>query len=330
MTALLGAKRKAPQADEPRAANPKQTLILLGPQGRRETLAGVLREHGISGKVATITAGWQEREEEVRALEEHLEGNAENLLLHRRAVDLFAADPELEEVHHGRQRRLRELRRLYNVRIEHAMAAILELGPRRLLSDLAEEEWLAAMEALREIDAAHLRRVATVHEEFEAKLSLAKRKEVKRNRQEIAEILKRCSAVAIAGGHLAVLLNRLRLFGFPEIAGNLPVVAWSGGAMVVSERVVVYHDSPPWGPGNAEVFEAGLGLVRGVVPLPHARERLRLDDRERVERFVRRFGPAQCLAMDEGAWLSVGPRGWSASPETKRLTEEGLLEEAKP
>ncbi|MGQ0721490.1 MAG: hypothetical protein ACT4PE_07955 [Candidatus Eiseniibacteriota bacterium] len=326
MTPLLAERRTAAKEDAPSVANPKQTVILLGPQGRRETLADVLQQHGITGRLATITAGWQEREDEVRALDDHLQGQTENLLLHRRGEEIFAADPELEKVHHDRQRRLRELRRLYNVRLEHAMAAILELSRRRSQSDLADEEWRSALEALREIDRAHLARVAGVHEEFESKLRLAKRAEVKRHRKEIAAALKRCSAVAIAGGHLAVLLNRLRLFGFPEAAGQLPFVAWSGGAMVVCERVVVYHDNPPWGPGHAEVFEVGLGLVRGVVALPHARERLRLGDPDRVARFALRFAPARCLAMDEGAWLSVGPKGWSASPETKRMTAAGLVE----
>jgi hypothetical protein len=329
MTPLLAEKRSAEKETPPSAANPRQTVILLGPQGRRETLADVLRLHGITGRLATVTAGWQEREDEVRALDEHLEGRTENLRLHRRGDEIFAADPELEKVHHDRQRRLRELRRLYNVRLEHAMAAVLELSRRRSQSDLAEEECRSALEALREIDRAHLGRVAGVHEEFESKLRLSKRAELKRHRQEIAEAIKKCSAVAIAGGHLAVLLNRLRLFGFPEVAGNLPVVAWSGGAMVVCERVVVYHDNPPWGPGHAEAFENGLGLVRGVIALPHARERLRLEDPDRVARFALRFAPARCLAMDEGSWFSVGPKGWSGSPEAKRLTAAGLVEETR-
>ncbi len=45
--------------------------------------------------------------------------------------------------------------------------------------------------------------------------------------------------------------------------------------MVVCETVVLFHDSPPQGAGNAEVLDAGLGLARGVIALPHARRRLR-------------------------------------------------------
>jgi hypothetical protein len=90
--------------------------------------------------------------------------------------------------------------------------------------------------------------------------------------------------------------------------------------------VVLYHDSPPQGPGNPEVLESGLGLVRGVIPLPHARVRLRLDDPQRVARFAMRFAPARCVAMDEGARLTVGPVGWSTSPETRELTRDGRVQ----
>ena len=49
--------------------------------------------------------------------------------------------------------------------------------------------------------------------------------------------------------------------------------------MAISERVVLFHDSPPQGPGAAEVLDAGLGLVGDVVVLPQPEFRLRLDDR---------------------------------------------------
>jgi hypothetical protein len=48
---------------------------------------------------------------------------------------------------------------------------------------------------------------------------------VQRRRDEIHEILSKCSAVAIAGGHVAILLNRLRLFGLEQALARLPVMA---------------------------------------------------------------------------------------------------------
>jgi hypothetical protein len=310
---------------EPRAANPGQTVTLLGPQGRRPLVADVLAEQGIDGAIAVVTAGWQEREAEVQALDEHLHGRAENLRLHGRADDAFARDRELEAVHRRRQARLRELQRLYDVRVEHAMAAVADVARRRARSDLAQEEWASAIAAVQRIDGEHLTKIAAVHAEFDAELRLDSREELARHREEIRGVLAGCAALAVAGGHVAVLLNRLRLFGVAGMAAKMPVVAWSGGAMVLAERVILYHDSPPQGPGNPEVLEAGLGLVRGVVPLPHAAERLRLDDADRVARFARRFVPARCVVMDDGARLTVGPDGWSASPETRVLGADGRV-----
>ncbi len=47
-------------------------LTLLGPQRLRPTLAAAFDELGISGQVAAVTAGWQEREAEVEEMKEHL------------------------------------------------------------------------------------------------------------------------------------------------------------------------------------------------------------------------------------------------------------------
>jgi len=87
---------------------------------------------------------------------------------------------------------------------------------------------------------------------------------------------------------------------------------------------VLFHDSPPWGPGHAEAGEVGLGLVPGVVALPHASERLRLDDAGRVSRFARRFEPDACVLLDAGVrleWMD----GWR-SPEARRLAPSGRVE----
>ena len=86
------------------------------------------------------------------------------------------------------------------------------------------------------------------------------------------------SGLAIAGGQVPTLLNRLHLLGVGDHVGGLHVFAWSAGAMVVTERIVVFHDDPPHGRPYARVFERRARLVPGVVALPHARRRLHLDD----------------------------------------------------
>ncbi|MCB1055376.1 MAG: hypothetical protein KDD11_07665, partial [Acidobacteria bacterium] len=74
-------------------------------------------------------------------------------------------------------------------------------------------------------------------------------------------------------------------------------------------------------------LDLGLGLYRGVVALPHAEHRLRLDDPVRVGLFAERFAPAVCVAMDSGARLHWDGERWTAGPGTPLLTASGDLEE---
>ena len=139
-------------------------------------------------------------------------------------------------------------------------------------------------------------------------------------------------AVLIAGGHVGVLMDRLRLFDVFSTIPTTPVVAWSGGAIVVAERIVLFHDSPPQGRGNPEVHAPGLGLVSGLVALPHAADRLRLEDPARVSLFARRFAPDLCVAMDDGARIQIdGPRAaWRATEATRILGTDGRVLEMQP
>ncbi len=93
--------------------------------------------------------------------------------------------------------------------------------------------------------------------------------------------------------------------------------------MVLTEKVVLFHDHPPHGQGIAEVLDAGFGLVPGLVVLPDPRRRLRLDDRERVGRLAQRFAPAACVAMDHGRRDDLpgrppGPPRVAAAPHRQR------------
>jgi enterochelin esterase-like enzyme len=66
--------------------------------------------------------------------------------------------------------------------------------------------------------------------------------------------------------------------------------------MALTERIVLFHDRAPQGPGHPEVYGSGLSVLRNLVPLPHARARLLLDDAPRMAVFARRFAPARCPA----------------------------------
>ena len=151
---------------------------------------------------------------------------------------------------------------------------------------------------------------------------------VAEHRAELGELLDGLDLVAIAGGHVAILLNRLRLFDVLPLLAGKTIVAWSAGAMICGERIVLFHDMPPQGPGYAEVLETGLGLYPALLPFPHAHRRLRLSDVTRVQLLSRRFQPAECVALEEGSWLEWGADdGWRAHRGVRQLELNGALRE---
>lgn len=303
------------------------TCIVLGPQRLRPTVAQAVRDVGVAGPVAVVTAGWEEREDEDGELREHVGADAVNLRLYERVEDVFRRDPELLDAMRARHDTLRALQALYRLRLGFALEAARELLARQDASGLVEAERVSAIEAVRLLDAHHLERVRGVHAEFDERWRPRERSAVQRHRAELDALLAGTGALCVAGGHVAILLNRMRVFDLTELVGARPIVAWSAGAMALSERVVLFHDSPPQGPGDAEVLETGLGAFPGLVPLPHARRRLRLDDAPRVRLFAERFGPSACVALDEGARLDLRDGRWSTPQGTRRLTPDGALEE---
>ncbi len=306
-----------------------RTITLLGPQRLKPSLVTEVNRLGIDGQVAAITAGWQEREAENEELQAHLERPVVDLRLHARAEQVFAEDRELSAAHRARQDRLRELQALYRFRLDFALKPARELMRRAGNPRLLEPEREAAITAIRTLDREHLGRIREVHAEFAAQILPWTRPAVVRHLEEITQILAHSKALAIAGGHVAVLLNRLRLFNLGELSAHLPLFCWSAGAMACSERVVLFHDFPPQGGGNTEVLEVGLGLFPNLVPLPHARRRLRLDDPVRVALFARRFAPNHCVAFDDGSALRFDGSAWNGTPKTRLLAADGIKRPVK-
>lgn len=307
-----------------------RSVTLIGPQRTEPTLAAVVESLGLRGRLAAITAGWEEREGEDQELRDHLGGRVVNLRVHERAERVYQADSELHAAMRARFDRQRRLQELYRVRLSHELGAARTLLARRADADVADLIGAAceeALEGLRELDARHMAHVAEIHAEFEARWRPTERADVARAREEIARDLEGCEAVCIAGGHVTVLLNRIRLLGLTKLFGERPLIAWSAGAMVITRRVVLFHDSPPQGPGDAEVLEVGLGLAPGVVALPHADKRLALEDRARVELFARRFVPDLCAVLVRGARLDWDGERWCGAENTRHLGVHGELDD---
>jgi hypothetical protein len=296
-------------------------IILLGPQ-RRPTLEGVVRSlfpgPVPAGPVAAVTAGWQEREPDDAELTALLAGRAVNLGLYRRWLDVQDRDPEYSAGARALAGVLAGLQEIYLLRLDYALRAVYAVQRRPASGDGVRD----AVDAVRELDTEHLRRVNVARREFFDRLAPHDRPVIAEHRAAVSAVLADASALVITGGHVGVLAEVLHLFNVAAALNGAPVIAWSAGAMALADRIVLFHDRSPQGPGHAEVYGSGLSLLRDVVLLPHARARLLLDDTARMAVFARRFAPARCVPLEAGTRIEVSSDGaWP--PGVRVLGEDG-------
>jgi hypothetical protein len=296
-------------------------VILLGPQ-RRPTVGSAVRSLGLPGPFATVTAGWQEREPDDRELSALLGGRVVTLELYRRWLDVQERDPEYAAAERALQGVLAELADLYLLRLDYALQAVYALQHRTgFAGSPVTGPVAAAIAAVRELDAAHLRQVNEVRGEFFARLRPHDRPVIAEHRAAVAGLLGEAAALVMAGGHVGVLAGVLHLFNVAA-ALRSPVIAWSAGAMALADRIVLFGDRSPHGPGHPEVYGSGLSVVRDVVLLPHARARLLLDDTPRMAVFAQRFAPARCVLLEAGTRVEFSGDG-GLPPGTRVLAEDG-------
>jgi len=238
-------------------------------------------------------------------------------------------DPEFAAAERALQGVLAELADLYLLRLDYALQAVYALQHRadsdqlrgtfteRIATPVAD-----AVAAVRSLDEAHLTQVNEVRGEFFDRLRPHDRPVIAEHRAAVAELLGSAAALVVAGGHVGVLAEVLHLFNVATVLRS-PVIAWSAGAMALTDRIVLFHDRSPHGPGHPEVYGSGLGITRDVVLLPHARARLLLDDTARMAVFARRFGPARCVLLEAGTRLELSDAGAGLPPGTRVLAEDG-------
>lgn len=273
--------------------------LLLGPQNPIRNVGQAMDESRVfDGSVAVISAAWQEAENDLDELAGLLARPLEDLQLYRRAEKVIAEDEELNRAYRERQDRLQEQQRLYRIRLRSL--AVAARGVLRIEGDAAllEAERRHAIRQLRALDRHHLNRSESLQRGFEEACRPLERPALRQHRAEMAEIIERSSGVLITGGNIGVLINRLRLFGLEELLRPRHIVAWSGGAMALAKRIVLFHERMPQGRREPEIFGRGLGLVPGTIILPDAKHRLRAEDRMRLGLMARRFAPDACVTLD--------------------------------
>jgi len=304
-------------------------VTLLGPQ-RSPSLRSVVRSLEETGPIATVTAGWQEREPDDAELDQQVDSRGINLSLYGRWLDVQEHDPDFAAAEQDRRHVLDEVQELYLIRLDHALRAAYAIGrrgdPRRAdggRHHLVEEAFTGAVEAVRDLDAAHLRRIDEVNTEFFDRWRPHDRPLIARHRAEVAAVLQEAAVLVVAGGHVDALATVLHLFNVAA-ALHAPVIAWSAGAMALADRVVLFHDRSPQGFGQPEVYGNGLSVVRALVPLPHARARLLLDDVTRMAVFARRFAPARCVLLENGTRVDTDSDG-TCPPGARVLGDDGRV-----
>jgi hypothetical protein len=275
--------------------------------------------------VATVTAGWQDRETADEELHEVMDGRSRNLQLYRRLTEVIETDDHFAREALAHRDAMDELAGIYSVRLQRALESAYVVARRPTREDIAESAFADAIRGVRDIDAWYLRSVDQLYGELQAAAPPEASEPIARNRAEVAELLRDATVLAIAGGHVGILLRCLRLF--EAVPREVPVVAWSAGAMAMTDRVVLYNDNGPQGVRGAEVWDRGAARVHDVVAMPHARRRLKLDDPVHAKAFVRRFAPAACLLLDDGTQVEISADG-RVPDDARVLTETGAREGA--
>ena len=299
---------------------------LLGPQQLKVSLGAAVSALRQPGAIALVTCGWQEREDQDEEVATQLGRKTINLKLYERGEHVLAHDRPFAKAHRARQDQLRQIQEFYRLRLERTFDAALDIARKSAGTDLEADEQRLSMEQIRRIDQEHLERVSSLREAYELQLRPTERPVIAKHRAELKGILDSVGLFAIAGGHVAVLLNRLRMFGVKDLLSDQALVAWSGGAMATGERVVLFHESPPEGFGISEVLEQGIGLHSGVLPLPNPKLRLKLDEPLRVGWLSKRYAPSKCVAMDQGDYVQFDGARWFGEEGTILLKEDGSTE----
>lgn len=299
--------------------------ILLGPQSPNSDLQQQIETLDFDGPIVVITAGWRDSEGEIDELQAEVGRPVENLMLYHRAEEIFAREQDLHELKRQRQDKLVELQSLYRIRLAPTMAAAARLMRTIAEPSLLRLEQRAAITQLRALDRHHLQRIVSIHRDFDARRAQIEIPLATAERDAVHQQVEKAGLVLIAGGHVAVLLNRMRLFQLGQLLASKPIIAWSAGAMALSDRIVLFHHNAPQGRRDAEILDAGLGIVQYLVPLPHAKTRLDRRNRIRIALFSRRFAPAICCTLDNGSLIQLENSRVTAANRSTVLMRSGRI-----
>ena len=254
------------------------SVVLLGPLRGESRIGSVLRELGVQRSVALVTAGWQEREADDAALVAELAAlgiTAVNLRLHKRSEEVFSIDEPFADAYSARQERLRHIQRFYRIRLDYTGDAARAISVRHVDAELLEQESRVSVEQFRQLDRDHVERCRAVHIAFEERWRMHERPIVARNIREIRPLVEAAEAVVITGGHVASLLNRLKLFDIARLSAGKHLVASSGSCSSTIFRRTERRSRRCSTPGSGSRPVSSCFPIRGAASTPPTGEESR-------------------------------------------------------
>lgn len=280
------------------------SLTILGPERPEGALPGVLQKHGVTGPLALVSAGWRYDEARDEPLRAAVPNEIRNLRLYDRFRTIEHEAPDLISRYTAKQDAIRRVKQRYRMRVQTGLASATALFAEH--GDITCRWFLQAIRHLQETDELFLAEARALHDRFELEAKPGDHPLVRKEREAIREELSGCVALLVAGGHVGVLRNRCFFFDLGPVLNHRPLYAWSAGAMLMTERVLLYHDRTAYGPGTAEFLDQGFGLLRNTVFLPHARERLDLENIRNLTVLAHRLAPRRVIGLENGAVFEGG------------------------
>lgn len=302
--------------------------ILLGPQRPITNLDSVFKQAAIpEGPIAVISTGWQEAEGDIDDVYQLVQRPLIDLKLYHRAEEIFHKDENFLKTYRVRQDQLKELQRLYHARLRQMMNATRKMYKATGSTDLIAVAQEHAMHQLRELDKHHLSRIADVYNDYAESLTDEQTNLIEEQKNSINESIKECSTVLITGGNVLIMLNRLQMFDMKDLLASRHIVAWSAGAMVLSDLIVLYHERNPLGRRDPEVVGPGMGILPKRIFLPDANTRLRESDHIRLGIFSQRFAPSECITLNNGSHLCIAEKQVQTAVGIETITSAGEIKE---
>ena len=215
-----------------------------------------------------------------------------------------------------------ELAGIYSLRLQRALESVYVVARRPARHDIADAAFADAVRGVRDIDDWYLRTVDQLYGELEAAAPPESSEPIARHRHEVAELLRDAAVVAIAGGHVGILLRCLRLFAVVP-ARELPVVAWSAGRDGADRAGRALQRPRPAGRAG----RGGLGPRDRTGPRTWSRCPTRAAACGSTTRSTRRCSCSAsrrptCLLLDDGTQVEIGADG-SVPEDARVLTETG-------